>query len=99
MPKFIFPLNYTYSYQFFGVLDSKTFLFLSGYAAILFFLLLLTPFDFFVRLAIFTILFLPIFLFFLIGFHKEPVIPFFVCLYKFYKKSKIYLYKKDCKKS
>ena len=39
MKKYIFPMNYTYSSKFLGILDYKTLLPLSIYASVLIFLL------------------------------------------------------------
>lgn len=99
MKKYIFPMNYTYSSKFLGILDYKTLLSLSIYAGILIFLLHLLNFDFFVSFGIFIFLTLPPLLLLSLGINNQPAISYFKAIYNFSKNSKFYLFKKDCQNS
>lgn len=96
MQKYIFPLNYKYSSKFLGVFDYSTLLPLSIYAAILIGLFYLFKLDFFISFGLFIILVLPPFLLLSIGINNQPAISYVKAVYKFYKNSKLYLYKNDC---
>lgn len=94
MKKYIFPMNYTYSTKFLGILDYKTLLPLSIYAGILIFLLRLLQLDFFISFGIFIFLTLPPLLLFSLGINNQPAISYFRAIYYFSKNSKLYLFKK-----
>lgn len=96
MQKYLFPLNYKYSSKFLGIIDYSTLLPISIYAAILIAILYLLKADFFISFAIFIILVLPPFLLLSLGINNQPTISYIKAVYKFYKNSKLYLYKNDC---
>ena len=96
MQKFIFPFNYKYSTKFLGIIEYSTLLPLSIYAAILIAIFYLLKLDFFLSFGLFIIFVLPPFLLLSIGINNQPAISYIIAVYKFYKNSKLYLYKNDC---
>ena len=99
MQKFFFPLNYNYSNKFLGILDYNTLLPLSIYSAIIIFLLNLFSLDFFISFGIFLFIVVPPLLLFSIGINHQPATSYFLAVFRFYKKSNLYLYKNDCQNS
>ena len=99
MKKYIFPMNYTYSSKFLGILDYKTLVPLSIYASVLIFLLHILKIDFFIAFGIFIFLTLPPLLLLSIGINNQPAISYFKAIYYFSKNSKLYLFKNDCQNS
>lgn len=97
MQKYIFPMNYKYSTKFLGLIDYSTLLPLSIYTLIIIVLLSFFRIDFFISFGIFIVLVLPPLLLLSIGINNQPAIPYIIAIYKFYKNSKLYLYKNDCK--
>lgn len=94
MKKYIFPMNYTYSTKFLGILDYKTLLPLSVYAGIIIFLLRLLNFDFFISFGLFIFFTLPPLLLLSLRINNQPAISCFKAIYYFSKNSKLYLLKK-----
>lgn len=99
MQKFIFPMNYKYSAKLLGIIDYSTLLPLSIYASIIICILYLIKIDFFISFGIFIVLVLPPLLLLSIGINNQPAIPYLIAICKFYKNSKLYLYKSDCQNS
>lgn len=99
MQKYIFPMNYKYSVKFLGILDYQTLLPLCIYASIILFILKFLALDFFLSFAIFIFLTIPPLLLFSIGINKQPALSYFKAIWNFSKKSKFYLFKKDCQNS
>lgn len=97
MVKYIFPLNYKYSEKLLGIIEYKVLLPLSIYGAIL--LLILSRFNIsiFLGFSIFIILFFPPLLLSINTINGETIFSFLFAVVTFEKKSKVYLYKKDCK--
>ena len=96
MQKYIFPMNYKYSAKFLGIINYSTLLPLAIYANIIGIILYVLKIDFFLSFGIFIILVLPPFLLLSIGINNQPAISYVIAIYKFYKNSKLYLYKNDC---
>ena len=96
MEKFIFPMNYKFSAKFLGIIDYSTLLPFSIYSTIIIAILYFLKIDFFLSFAIFIILVVPPLLLLSIGINNQPAIPYIIAVYKYHKKSKLYLYKNDC---
>lgn len=92
MNKFIFPSNYKYSNKFLGIIEYKFLLPLSIYASIIFFILYISKINFFWAFGIFIVLVIPPAILISVGVQGESVIPFLICVYKFKRNSRIYLY-------
>lgn len=91
--KFIIPKNYSFKYKIFGFIDYTTAILDLIIGFLLFIILGFIVSDLIIKLYIFIILFLPIFLFSIFGLGKENFISVIFYILKFIKKSKIYLYK------
>ncbi len=91
---FMIPKNYKFKPKLFGLIDYQTAVLDSIWAGILyvfvnlFFTTLTTKIYFFIGL------FLPFFLFSMVGIYHENMLSVLIYLLKFYKGQKIYLYKK-----
>lgn len=91
---FTIPKNYKFKPKLLGLIDYQTAVLDSIWAGILyvfvnlFFATLTTKIYFFIGL------FLPFFLFSMVGIHHENILSVLIYLLKFYKGQKIYLYKK-----
>lgn len=97
MTKYVFPLNYKYSEKLFGIIEYKVLLPLSIYAGTLLIFISNLKIDFFLAFGIFIILFFPPFLLSINTINGETIFSFIFAILIFEKKSKVYLYKKDCK--
>ena len=96
MQKYIFPMNYKYSAKFLGIINYSTLLPLAIYGVIISIILYLLKIDFFMSFGIFIVLVLPPFLLLSMGVNNQSAISYVIAMYKFYKNSKLYLYKNDC---
>ena len=96
MHKYIFPMNYKYSAKFLGIINYSTLLPITIYATIVGIVLYLLKIDFFISFGIFIVLVLPPLLLLSMGVNNQPAISYVIAMYKFYKNSKLYLYKNDC---
>ena len=96
MQIYIFPMNYKYSTKFLGIIDYSTLLPLSIYAALIIGLLYILKVDLFLAFGMFIMLVLPPLLILSIGIHNQPALSYIIAVYKFYKNSKLYLYKNHC---
>ena len=96
MEKYIFPMNYKFSAKFLGIIDYSTLLPLSIYTATIIALLYVFKIDFFLSFGLVIVLVIPPLLLLSIGINRQPAIPYMLAIYKFYKNSKLYLYKNDC---
>ena len=95
MQKFIFPLNYKYSTKFLGIISYSILLPFSIYGALLITVFYIFKIDFFLSFGLFIILVLPPFLLLSVGINNQPALSYITAVYKFYKNSKLYLYKND----
>ena len=92
--KFIFPQNYNFHSKLFGLLDYSTAIFNFVCWFIVFIFTKLFISDLFTKIILFIIVCFPIFLISCLAFHQENIIYVFHYLFVFYKKPKLYLYKK-----
>ena len=97
MNKYIFPLNYKYSAKFLGIIEYSTLLPIVIYSAVLIFILYLFRIDFFISFCIFIVKVLPFLLLLSVGINNQSAISYVKAVYTFYKNSKLYLYKNNCK--
>lgn len=92
--KFIIPKNYKFSTKLLGLIDYQTAI-LDGIFAIILYLIIHTIFSSItIQIYCFIGLFFPFFLFSIIGSNQESILSLSLYIIKFYKKPKIYLYKK-----
>ena len=92
--KFIFPQNYNFQSKLFGIFDYYTVLFNFVCWIITFFITNLFINDLFNKIIFFIIFCFPIFLISVFAFGQENIIYVLIYLFKYYKKNKLYLYKK-----
>ncbi len=91
---FIIPKNYKFKAKLFGLIDYQTALLDSIWAGILYLIVNLIFSSFTIKIYFFIGLFIPFFLFSIVGINQENMISVFIYIIKFYKNQKIYLYKK-----
>ena len=89
-------MNYKYSAKFLGIINYSILLPLAIYGVIIGIILYLLKIDFFMSFGIFIVLVLPPLLLLSMGVNNQPAISYVIAMYKFYKNSKLYLYKNDC---
>lgn len=82
--KFFFPLNYDYSNKLLGIIEYKLLLPLLSLASILIMILYKTNIDFFSKVGIFTLVFLPILLILNSQVYNEPFYHFVIAVIKHY---------------
>lgn len=92
--KFIFPQNYNFKTKLFGLLDYPTVIFNILLWIFVFIITKIIIKDLIIKIIIFIIFCFPIFLISLFGFNQENIIYVFKYLFLFYKKPKLYLFKK-----
>lgn len=92
--KFIFPQNYRFKNKLFGVIDYSSLILNIIWGFIVFCFSNFLFYDINIKIFIFIILFLPVFLFSIIGFNHENIIYIFIYLFKYLKSKKLYLYSK-----
>lgn len=91
---FIIPKNYKFKAKLFGLIDYQTALLDSILAGILYMLVNLIFSSLTVKIYFFIGLFMPFFLFSIVGINHENIISVSIYIVKFYNNQKIYLYKK-----
>lgn len=92
--KFIFPQNYNFNNKIFGLIDYSTAIVNIIWYVFIFCLCNLIFKNFTIKIFIFIILSMPLFLFSIIGFNHENIIYVFFYLLKYIRKPKVYLYEK-----
>lgn len=92
--KFIFPQNYDFKNKLFGVIDYTTAFVNLLWCALVLFLIHLFFKSLMVKIFLFILLCLPLFLFSFSGFQGENIIYVFSYLIHFIFKQKLFLYKK-----
>ena len=92
--KFIFPQNYNFKNKLFGIIDYSSLIFNIIWDLIIFLLINLLFKNTNIKIVIFIIFSLPIFLFTILGFNHENILNVFIYLIKYIKKPKIYFYSK-----
>lgn len=93
--KFIFPQNYNFKTKLFGIFDYPTAILNIILWIIVFIFTKLFIYDLFTKFIIFIIVCLPIFFISFIGIGQENIIYVFSYIFSFYKRDKVYLYKKQ----
>ena len=93
--KFIFPQNYNFKNKIFGFIDYSTALVNIIWYVIIFLILKLLALNLTLKISLFIIFCLPLFLISLIGFNNENILYIFIYIYKFFKNRKIYFYSKS----
>ena len=92
--KFIFPQNYNFNSKLLGFVDYTTVILNIVWGLLIFaFVYFLIP-NITLKIGLFIILFLPFFLFSIIGFNQEKVIYILIYIFKYLKSPKTYLFKK-----
>ena len=92
--KFIFPQNYSFKNKLFGVIDYTTLILNIFWALFMFCFINLFFHNLNMKIFIFIIFCLPVFLFSIIGFNHENILYIFIYIFKYLKSSKLYLYNK-----
>jgi len=92
--KFIFPQNYNFKNKILGFIDYSTALINIIWYLIIFLLLNFFSFNLTLKISLFIIFCLPLFLISLIGFNNENILYVFIYMFKFFKNRKIYFYSK-----
>lgn len=92
--KFIFPQNYNFKNKFLGVIDYSTLLLNIIWDLFIFALVNLFFQNTTIKIFIFIIFCLPLFLFSAVGFNHENIIYIFIYLIKYLKSIKLYFYHK-----
>lgn len=92
--KFIFPQNYNFKNKLFGVLEYSTLILNIIWDLFIFLLINLFFNNNNIKIFIFIIFCLPVFLFSIIGFNHENILSIFIYLFKYIKNNKLYFYSK-----
>ena len=92
--KFIFPQNYNFKNKLFGIIDYSSLIFNIIWDLIIFLLINLLFKNNNIKIFIFIIFSLPIFLFTILGFNHANILNVFIYLIKYIKRPKIYFYSK-----
>lgn len=93
--KFIFPQNYNFKSKFLGIIDYSTLFLNIVWDLFIFSCINLLFQDITFKIFIFVILCFPILLFSIVGFNHENILCIIIYLIKYFKNSKLYLYKKS----
>lgn len=91
---FIFPRNYKFKNKLFGFMDYTTAIINIVWWFFIYKILNIFPFYFSVKITIFIVLSVPLFLFSLLGFNNENIIYFFYYIFKFLKNRRVYFFSK-----
>lgn len=93
--KFIIPQNYAFKNKLFGFMDYSTAIVNVLWAFVIFIFLYLMPFSINSKISIFIILYFPLLLFSVLGFHNENILYVFSYLFKFIVNNRVYFFSKD----
>ena len=93
--KFIIPENYAFKNKLFGFMDYTTAIVNVFWAFFVIFVLYFIPFSLNSKISIFIILYFPLFLFSVVGFHNENILYVFSYLLKYIRNNRVYFYSKD----
>lgn len=91
--KFIFPKNYNFKNKILGIIDYPTAILNIITFFLLFSIINLIFKSLYIKIFIMIVLYLPIFLFSIIGFNNENILYILFYIIKYLIKPKIYLYK------
>lgn len=92
--KFIFPQNYNFKNKLFGVIEYSSLILNIIWDLFIFLLINLFFNNNNIKIFIFIIFCLPVFLFSIIGFNNENILNIFIYLFKYIKNNKLYFYSK-----
>ena len=93
--KFIFPQNYNFNTKLLGFIDYSTAILNIIYIIILLFFLHIFLNNLSLKIFIFITFYFPLFLFSLLGLNGEKITYFFIYIFKYFFKQKLYLFVKD----
>ena len=93
--KFIFPQNYNFQTKLFGFIEYSTAIFNVIYWAILYFILNIFINDFTLKLSLFIIFALPIFILSITGIYKENFLNIVYYIIKYFFNCNIYVFSKN----
>ena len=93
--KFIFPQNYTFQTKLFGFIEYSTAIFNIIYWIILYLFINIFIPDLTIKIAIFIILALPIFILSITGIYKENFLNILFYVIKYFLKRNIYVFSKN----
>ena len=93
--KFIFPQNYNFNSKLLGLIDYVSALIDLIWGGIIFIILNLLFKSLQIKIFIFIILFLPIFIISIVGINGENMLHVIIYFFKFVLKNKIYIYNKS----
>lgn len=93
--KFIFPSNYAFKNKLFGLIDYTTAILNIIWYVFIYCIINLIFNNLNIKIFLFIILCLPFFIFSIIGINKENIISVIIYISKFFKRSRIYFYKRD----
>lgn len=91
--KFIFPQNYNFKNKLFGFLDYNSLILNIIWDVFVFFFIIRFIPNITIKICIFSILCLPLFLFTFLGINNENIIYFLKYIIKYFIRKKLYLYK------
>ena len=91
---FIFPKNYDFSFKFLGIFSYFSILILIIWSTLLYFILSFFLHSFIVKLYIFIILFIPVFLFSVLNKSNENILVIISYIIKYIVHPKVYFYDK-----
>lgn len=91
--KYIFPKNYNFKNKIFGIIDYTTAIFNVLIFVLLFSIINLVFKSINLKIILIIIIYLPIFLFSIIGFNNENVLYIIFYIIKYLVRPKLYLYK------
>lgn len=92
--KFIFPQNYNFKNKLFGVIEYSSLILNIIWDLFIFLLINLFFYNNNIKIFIFIIFCLPVFLFSIIGFNHENILNILIYLFKYIKNNKLYFYSK-----
>ena len=93
--KFIFPQNYSFNPKVFGIIEYSAAILDLIWGSLVFLITKLFIHTLSIKICIFIILFLPIFIFSIVGVQGENLIYFINYMFKYFIKQKIYFYEKN----
>ncbi len=93
--KFIFPQNYNFNAKIFGIIEYSALILDLIWGGIVFFIINIVLKSLSQKIFTFIILFLPIFIFSIVGVHGENLLYFMKYMTKYMIKQKIYFYDKE----
>ena len=92
--KFIFPQNYNFNNKIFGFIDYSTAILNVVWCVLIFIILNIFLKNFNIKIFLFITFSLPLILFSILGFNGENITYFFIYIFKYILKPKIYFFKK-----